>query len=442
MADNRQVSNFVDGFLELTDQMPSPKIYRKWSGIAAVSAAMTKRVWTPSDNNDILPNTCIILVGSPGVGKGPAIDAAELLLSTIDYSKNPARSKAGIRIGPNDTTPPGMFDELLDPGCQKAFIWDGNEFNFQNLVLIAEELGAFLHTLDMRMMSYLIRLLNCKSTSQRLRKQEQLIEVESPVISILGGVQPDTLQEIFPPAAWGMGLTARTVFVFSNEAHPRPVFTFGANGADTAKHNLRQVLARKPLFKALATDLATITRLTGPFLYTEEAGRRVNSWWLDGEAKRSMPHHPRLRHYAVKRIQHLVRLVMVLNISRTNSLVVELHDVESAIRELYAVEKVMPHLFSAMTTTTSQSNVIGDVAHQFLSMYRTTSNPIPHHVALSVIGTKVPIYSVNQTLQQLVDQQLLQEVQLDRRLPGAGGRRGYIPTSLISELDEHYITHH
>jgi len=46
------------------------------------------------------------------------------------------------------------------------------------------------------------------------------------VLQILGGVQPAMLSEIFPTQSFGMGLTARTTFVYSDEITKVDPFDF------------------------------------------------------------------------------------------------------------------------------------------------------------------------------------------------------------------------
>jgi Protein of unknown function (DUF3987) len=431
METSRPVTDFIQGFLAFTETAPSPYLYRKWAGIYCVAAAMGKRTWCPTENGDIFPNMAVILVGDPGVGKGPAIDPAELLLRSIDKSKNALRHKEGIRVGPNDTTAPGMFDELLEESSQKHYSWNGKEYTFQSMVLISEELSAFFHSLDLRMMGYFIRLLNGQSLSQRLRKQENLIEIPNPLISILGGVQPNVLQEIFPATAWGMGLTARTMFVFSDKVTPQPLFAL--NEEDL---HYKKTIRQNPLFPPMSKTLDQISKLTGPFSFTREAALRINAWHLDGESTKSRLKHPRLINYSTKRIQHFIRLVMARNASRTDSMLVEIQDVDMSLRDLLEVEAVMPAIFSAMTSTDSKADAVGDIAHQIYAVYNTTRQPLPHHIVLNIISQKVPIYAVNTTLEQLLSQHLLEEQKLDRRFPGAGGRKGYIPTDIVGDLDE------
>lgn len=427
----RILPDIIQGFLDLSKTFPSPYIYRKWGAIAGVSAALSRRGWTVTQNDTKYANMAVVLVGRPGTGKGPTIDAIELLLRSIDYSNNKLLQNEGIRIGPNDTTAPGLFDELLDEKSNKKFRINGREYVFQSLVLIAEELSAFLHSLDLRMMGYIIRLLNCQPTSQRLRKQTELIEVTNPVVSILGGVQPETLQEIFPQSAWGMGLTARIVFVFSDEEQRVPVFDLEE---DQEKQN--ESLQTSPLFQPLSHDLAQVARLTGKFRYTKEAAQRMNDWWMGGEAHKTRPTHPRLRDYTSKRILHLIRLSMIRNAARSNDMIVELRDIENAILDMLEVEAVMPSIFAQMVGNDSSSSAIDDITHQIYSIYKTTDDPIPYHLLLNIISQKVPIYSVEKVLTHLVDQHLIEEVKMERRYPGAGGRKGYVPSSAFVEYTE------
>ena len=38
--------DFVSKFLEMTEERPTPEIFRKWAAITTLSGALEKRIWT------------------------------------------------------------------------------------------------------------------------------------------------------------------------------------------------------------------------------------------------------------------------------------------------------------------------------------------------------------------------------------------------------------
>lgn len=409
---SRCLDSWHKGYLTLTKNAPAPEIFKKWAAFYAIEAAMTCRTWIRTDQGIIYPNSMIILVGFPGIGKGPAIDPIERILHRIDTSQSTIEKYESIHMGPSDSTIAGLFDEFLDDKAQKTFKFDGNMYAFQNVCIVAEELSAFMHHVDMQMMGYLIKFLNCSRHSQRLRSKGETMVIDKPVLSILAGVQPAVLSHIFPPQAFGMGLTARTTFVYSDQK--TKVSPFAAKNVDTDMEN------------KLVHDLRRITRLVGQFKFTEEAQQKIESWWLY-DADNDSQNHPKLEGYNVKRIFHLFRLCMVHSVSRSDLLVITGEDVDNAVADLLEVEAVMPNIFANMTGELSQSDVLGDLLHQIKAEYIRTKKPVPYHAVCRMAARKVKAYEIAGIVSTMVEQALLNEVTSGLKLPGVPQPKSYTP---------------
>ena len=65
--------DFVDAFVALTDERPSPEIFRKWAAITTLSGALEKRVWCTTKAGPQFANLYTMLVAPPGIGKSQAI---------------------------------------------------------------------------------------------------------------------------------------------------------------------------------------------------------------------------------------------------------------------------------------------------------------------------------------------------------------------------------
>jgi hypothetical protein len=80
----RQLQNWIDSFLQLTDETESPKRFRMWSAIAAISTTLKRSVWIDRGRYKLYPHQYIILTGPPAVGKGEAIDAFKAIVKLAD----------------------------------------------------------------------------------------------------------------------------------------------------------------------------------------------------------------------------------------------------------------------------------------------------------------------------------------------------------------------
>lgn len=413
----RLLPNWIGGFLEYTQGMPSAPIFRQWSAISTVSAALTRRVWTAADQGRIYPNMMTFLVGDPSTGKGFSIKVGQRLLHAIDYSHddNVMLRPQGIRMGTDSTTGAGLFDECYDELSIRIAEYGNSKVDFRSLVIVAEESATFFSDIDLKMMGRIIKFFNCDDrVSERLRKDGEQKHIDRPVLAILAGIQPKVLDRIFPEEAWGMGLLARMNFIISNEVVKVPAF--GSNKKPDSK-----------LFNALQHDLAIIANLAGPFLYSEAAADVVNTWWLE-KADSDRPSHPRLIHYAGKRLEHLIRLCMVNSAARTNSLIVEDTDVAQALNVLHQAEARAPGMFADIVGEHSNHTAMEDTRHQVESIVRQTGNPVAHHILMEIIGKKVSSGQAGFVLDQMKAQRMLTEVRQKggKRLPGPGGNKAYI----------------
>ena len=418
-------------YMDITEDEPAPWIYRLWSGIWMVSSALSRRCWTRSKTSIIYPPMMVVLVGLPSVGKGPAIRTAHKLLGTIDYSDgNELMRNKGIRLGPDDTTAPGIFDELCQEASIKTFKIGNQTFQFSNTVIVAEELAVLLHTLDLRFMATLVKLLNCDNVVQHIRSRGRST-VHNPSCAILGGVQPKVLHEIFPERAWGMGLTARILFVNADEG--KRVAMFDMDSDDNTDHEE----PAHPLFAPMSHDLARVSELSGRFMWLDEAKIRLNEWWLGGEAAATCPKHHRLQHnYGGKRILHATRLSMTHCAARTDNMVVTKDDVDMSLTALAGIEQNMHKIFASMGGEHSASIIIEDVLHEIAAFVSMKKHAMPEYMVKRLIGAKAPAYAVDQIYDQMLNQNTVKDKLLPRsaRTPGSTGRRGLVPFDMI--LDE------
>ncbi len=78
--------DLIEDFMTATANMASPPQFRLWSAISMVSSALTRRVWTCiEDDLKLFPNTYIILVSIPGIGKTRPMDLVDLILEPLSW---------------------------------------------------------------------------------------------------------------------------------------------------------------------------------------------------------------------------------------------------------------------------------------------------------------------------------------------------------------------
>ena len=100
----RILDNWVDSFLEYTSMIPSPELFRRWAAYSAIAGALERRTWIQSSGKILFPNTIILLVSKPGVGKSNAIDEIVKLLVGV----------GNLNISPDGMTKAALIDQLLE----------------------------------------------------------------------------------------------------------------------------------------------------------------------------------------------------------------------------------------------------------------------------------------------------------------------------------------
>ncbi len=130
------MGDFIEDFVEATDNGLSPERFRRWAALSIVSVLLDRRVWTSTLGGvPIYPNLFIMLVAKPGVGKSTAIAPARTLLETQPH----------VRIAPSSVTYEAFIKLLSERG---EVLEDGLPKMRATAALLLSEWGTFLRRPD------------------------------------------------------------------------------------------------------------------------------------------------------------------------------------------------------------------------------------------------------------------------------------------------------
>src|SRR5215475_13790034 len=104
----RKLGSWIESFVEHTDNLESPTLFRKWAGIFTVAAAMEMRTHLMT-SSPLYPNLYVFIVGHPGVGKNRIIRVAKRFMGEIPE----------IHFAPTSLTGASLVDTLA---ASKRFI--------------------------------------------------------------------------------------------------------------------------------------------------------------------------------------------------------------------------------------------------------------------------------------------------------------------------------
>lgn len=369
------MSDFIDCFLDYTEAIPSPYIFRLWSAIAGVAGALERRVWVKAMPQPTYANLYVLLVAAPGVGKG-----------VIDEITRIWRKVPRLRLAPDSVTSASLLDSLIE--ADRKVIQDGKlAFEYHSLIVPSEEFGVLVPAHDLEFLSRLNRIFTNPDMLRVRRKYlREEVQIINPQMTILAGTQPGYLGSLLPEEAWSMGFTQRLLMIHASQGVKTVLF--------------QEDNGREALFTKLAAMMNHLVAQCGQLQWEPKAAESFANWHAAGGPPR--PDHPRLAHYVNRRTQFMLKLMLISSASRTDGPVVTEFDYERALTWLLAAEHVMPDVFREMVQK-SDSNVISELVrfawqihiksknkgvhvarlHAFLAE-RVPSEKVPHIIALAI----------------------------------------------------------
>lgn len=372
-------SDFISMFMEYTQGIPSPAIFRKWAAVAAVGGALERRCYTRASSSKLYPNSMILLIANPGVGKSMAINEVHDLWSAAGM----------FNVAATSLTRAAFVDQLQSQ--PKTNVHAGVPEVYHSLLIPSPELGTLIKAHDLDFLNTLNDVYDCRNVFEERTRTNGTLKIDSPHLSLLGGTQPKYLSEIMPEQAWGMGFTSRLLMIYAAERVTVPLFS-GIHKSGTLR-------------KELIERTKTLGRMHGEFTWEKEAATAAEEWHFAGCPP--TPHHVRLQNYNTRRILHVLKLSMAISASRSPELVITLADYEEAKRMLVHAEHQMPEIFKEMNTG-SDSDLLTEVYNYCVASYAKTNKPLRENLIISFLSMRTPVAKISFVLQTLIQSGLLE----------------------------------
>jgi hypothetical protein len=364
--------DFIDSFVAESDSIPSPKIYRLWSAITAVSGALERKVWTAGSAGPIFPHLFTILVGPPASGKTNSISRIR------DYwARIPTLKLAGDNL-----TLPALVDAMA--AALRTEMFENSILTFSALNITSSEFGVFFMAYDLGFLSFFNNVFDSPLMYREERRTAGNTEVIKPHIVMLAGTQPDYLASFMPETAWGMGFTSRLLLIYCNEAPKKDLFSIDG----------------KAEARSLSPLLNQIHKLKGEMKWTARAKTQINAWHMRNCPP--TPTHNKLNHYLGRRALHALKLSMISALSRTQDFIIDIEDFERAQDWLLTAEKFMPDVFHAMSLK-SDNQIISDLHFYLYSRWsantRGQREDLPEAVLYNYLKERVPSEKISRIIE-------------------------------------------
>jgi hypothetical protein len=393
------LSSFVDGFLRYTEGRGSPTIYRKWTAIFLVGAALERKAWITTAKGVLYPNQFLFLIGPAGVGKSLCTALSYELLTSI---RTP---ETIIHVAPTSVTKASLADALNKAERRVFKLTEKVPINgFNSLQVIANELGVFLPAWDGDFMSTLTDLWDNGRYHETRRTSKIEINIPKAQLNILSATTPAYLNSLLPEGAWEFGFMSRVINIYSGETEYTDIFAeLDHDGVG---------------WKALVNDLADIYNIWGEFIIADEVKEAINAWARQGFRPR--PDHPKLTHYNTRRLAHLLKLCIIAGAASSSDRVITLEHYAEALDWLVEAESYMPDIFKALKVG-GDARAIEECWHFAYQHFMKKKEPIPEFLLVTFLGERVPAHSVDRILDVMVRAQLLTKKFTN------SGQQGYEP---------------
>jgi hypothetical protein len=399
----RRLNNWVDSYLEYTEGLPSPLLFRKWAAIFFVAAAIERKVWVRTMGSNLYPGLYVVLVGSPGIGKGQAIYQGEQLLREVPE----------LHIGPSDMTAASMIDALNESTRRILLLGQPDPFvEFNSLAVISRELGVLIPSWETSLMNNLTDIYDGFTVDQKRRGKDLRIKISHPQINFLGACTPSYLNETLPPGAWDQGFISRTLLIYSGERNKKDPF-------DEAYSVAR-------LRNDLLHDLKTIAQEYGQLAFTTPAAAAIKAWVKAGNPPE--PTHARLQFYNARRTAHLLKLCMISSLAHSGDRTITIENYAEALNWLIEAERYMPDIFKSMVSG-GDSSAMEETWNFVWTLYAKEHQPVAEYRVVNFLRERVPAHAVNKILEVMVKGRMF-EISI-----GDNEFKGYKPTARETRLE-------
>jgi hypothetical protein len=322
----RKLPDWIDAFLLYTENSEPPYLFRKWTAISCVAAAMQRKCsidWGTALT--FYPNLYIILVGPSATGKGTAMNPGLEII----------RETPAIKTSAQATSLQALIRHLKDTNLTDIDMVSGKQAYHSSMTIFSKEFTVFLGYHNMELMAALCDWYDCDSRwsyETIARKREEIIGVW---VNLIGGTTPDLIQSSLPQESIGGGLTSRIIFIY--EERKAKLVTLPI-----------QSPKEKELFNLLCHDLEKISMLSGKFSVSNAFAERWHNWCI--EAEKSPPFYDKkFDGYLGRRRTHLMKLAMICSASSgEHDMILTEDDLERAIGFLEEAEVKMDKVFKGV----------------------------------------------------------------------------------------------
>ena len=336
----RETPDWIDGFVEYTENSEPPITFRMWTAISCVAAVLRRKCVLPWGSLTFYPNMYVVLVAPSGKArKGTAMGPGQKFLRELE-----------VRMTAEAITRESLIRELAN--TKDSYIDEGEQLiPHSSMTIFSKELTVFLGYQNHQLMSDLTDWFDCDDHWVYRTKTQGEDIIEGVWVNLIGATTPSLIQTSMSLEAIGGGLTSRMIFVYEHKRGKSvalPMLT---------KDDLE-------LREKLLRDLERISLLQGNFTVDDSF---IGPWvpWYEAQEDNPPFNDNRFAGYFERRAMHCLKLCMILNAARGDSMIMTEEDFYRALSILERTEEKMPFSFSGVgkgMNTDTLSQVMAELA--------------------------------------------------------------------------------
>lgn len=314
----RECGDFITAYMSFTEDSEPPAIFRQWVSISCIASVLKRKCKWHWGMDIVYPNMYIVLVAPPGAArKGTSMKPGLALLR-----------KVGVKLAPDVTTREAFLLKMKETEHIEVYDQQGTIDTHCSLTVYSPEFVVFLG-MNRVFHSELADFFDCADYWENTTKNKGVDDLNGVWLNILGATTPSLIQASLPKESFEGGLASRIIFVYAEKKEksiPFPSYD-------------------KRFMELLVNDLSHIHLLRGDFTATEEFMERYIPWYMSLEEGSGID-DPLFAGYNQRRATHLRKLCMIVNASRSDTMIIEAQDFDRALHILTEAERVMPHAFA------------------------------------------------------------------------------------------------
>jgi hypothetical protein len=309
----RKLGSWIDEYILYTQDQESPDRIHFWTALTTIAGAIGRKIWMDRNVYTLYPNLYVCIVANSAKVRKSVATAigVGLLLDAVPST----------RYIEDRMTPEGLVKQM-----NQMVTGANGQPTQESTVFIYEDELAALFGYDKqsasRMSTLLTGIYGCKDTYMHTTISGGQKTINKPCVTILAATAPEGLATI-PPDASG-GFLGRLIVV-----------TSGQRRRNIAWPGKMDRIRRQ----ALLDDLVQISHLTGEMTVTTNAAG-VFEYWYNRQSVIAFKERW-VEAFHERCHDTVLKLSMLLSISKSDSLVVDVGEIQAAIG---VIEQILPEL--------------------------------------------------------------------------------------------------